>query len=717
MFDGRSYEKEESNMFINQNITEEIKIDNNREILKKYFPNCFDKEGRFNLEKFKQEININEINLSKESYGLEWLGKSYARVLTFEPARTLLKADEEWNNKPENKNSGNILIKGDNLEVLKHLVNAYHEKIKMIYIDPPYNTGSDGFVYQDDRKFTVEELSELAGIDEERAKRILDFVNSKSNSHSAWLTFMYPRLYIARRLLREDGVIFVSIDDNEVAQLKILMDEIFGEENFVGIIARVTKKGGNKGDFLKPKKDFIITFFKDLSKVNKDNFGKQIIIDKDKIDWKEEIFNGKKRRFIIGDIPYREKLEVRKNQRYYIEAPDGSLLIPKGNVFPKEKKDGATVEPQSEEDKCWTWSVERYFEEKKKGRFYFLRSDRSPFLDENGNQAKWTVYKKIFEDELTTKTEILTDLLIDNKFENSKGTKELDILKIPFDNPKPTNLIKYLIDISCASDDIILDFFAGSGTTGDAVMQLNAEDGGIRKFILVQIDEPIDPKKNKTAYEFVKNELGEENPTIFHICKERLIRAAKKIKEEVINKKIEEKEKEIKQLESQLDVNGDNKEKIEKLKQEIEALKNQDLGFKIFETIPIWEDYLIDEKELTDQTTLFDVSKLTDDDLKALLITWKTYDGLPLTEGCKEVNLDDYTAYYCGTNLYLLHSNWKTGNIKALLEKIDTEKDFVVEKIIVFGYNFTSKHLREIEENIRNYSNKKQIEIETIIRF
>jgi adenine-specific DNA-methyltransferase len=236
------------NMVKKQNITEEIKIDENLAILKKHFPSCFDKDGRFNLEKFKEEIKIDEINLSKESYGLEWLGKSYARVLTFEPARTLLKEDEEWNKKDENINSENILIKGDNLEVLKHLVNAYYEKIKMIYIDPPYNTGNDGFVYQDDRKFSVKELMELAGVDEEKAKRILDFVNSKSNSHSAWLTFMYPRLYIARRLLKEDGVIFISIDDNEVAQLRLLMDEIFGEDNFVAQIVWENKEGGGGSD-------------------------------------------------------------------------------------------------------------------------------------------------------------------------------------------------------------------------------------------------------------------------------------------------------------------------------------------------------------------------------------------------------------------------------------------------------------------------------------
>jgi len=681
-----------------ENVTENIKVDNSTEILKKHFPNCFDKNGNFNLEKFKEEIKINEINLSKESYSLEWLGKSYARVLTFEPARTLLKADEEWNNKPENKNSGNILIQGDNLEVLKHLVNAYYEKIKMIYIDPPYNTGNDSFVYQDNRKFREEELAELAGIDEERAKRILDFVNSKNNSHSAWLTFMYPRLYIARRLLREDGVIFVSIDDNEVAQLRILMDEIFGEENFVEIFSwKKTETPSNLGYKTKKAVEYILCYekcrnerkFKGLKKrsdsdnplIKPNNSEKTL---KFKKDW------------LKTKLPY----------GFYKKGIYGTSTNKVELLTDFEVKDGE-IDRDIELKANFIWTQENLEKEIKKGTEIRIKTKSLIVSYEKKNyepERPWNFIDSTFG--------------VDT---NEDASKELDRYFVPnFSNkfyPKPTTLIKYLINMVCEDDDIILDFFAGSGTTGDAVMQLNAEDGGNRKFILVQLDEPIDPKKNKTAYDFVKNELGENNPTIFHICKERLVRAAKKIKEEIINKKIEEKEKEIKELESQLDVNGDNKEKIEKLKKEIEALKNQDLGFKIFETMPIWEDYLIDEKELTKQTTLFDVSKLTDEDLKALLITWKTYDGLPLTEECEEVKLNDYTAYYCGGNLYLLHTNWKTDNIKALLEKIDGEKDFVVDKVIVFGYNFTSKHMREIEENIRNYSNKKQIEIETILRF
>ena len=230
-------------------MTERNTINPQLETLKKHFPNCFDKSGAFIVEKLQEIVQENGVNLSKEGYGINWLGKSYARVLANQPVQTLVKANLEHNSRPENIGSKNLLIKGDNIEVLKHLVSAYSEKIKMIYIDPPYNTGSDGFVYQDDRKFTKEQLSQLAGIDEEDAARVLEFTQSKSNSHSAWLTFMYPRLYIARQLLSDDGVIYISIDDNEQFQLKILCDEIFGEENFIAQLAvQLNPRGRNLGN-------------------------------------------------------------------------------------------------------------------------------------------------------------------------------------------------------------------------------------------------------------------------------------------------------------------------------------------------------------------------------------------------------------------------------------------------------------------------------------
>ena len=201
--------------------------------LKAQFPSCFDKDGRYRPDKLEDIVRASGADITREGYKLDWLGKSYARLLANLKTETLLAPNAEHNALPENADSENLLIQGDNLDVLKHLVNAYSEKVKMIYIDPPYNTGSDGFVYNDTRKFTVEELQRLAGVEEDEAQRILDFTQSLSNSHSAWLTFMYPRLYVARELLRENGVIFISIDDNEQAQLKLLCDEVFGEENFV----------------------------------------------------------------------------------------------------------------------------------------------------------------------------------------------------------------------------------------------------------------------------------------------------------------------------------------------------------------------------------------------------------------------------------------------------------------------------------------------------
>lgn len=231
-------------------------------ILKCHFPNCFDKQGVFLPEKMAEELQSNGIKTEKESYSLNWLGKSYAKILKDRQPETLLAEDIEHNQQPENQNSENVLIQGDNLEVLKHLKHAYKNQIKMIYIDPPYNTGSDGFVYQDDHKFTPQQLVEL-GMDLEEAERVLEFTAKKSNSHSAWLTFMYPRLKVAHDLLKDDGVIFISIDDNEQAQLKLLCDEVFGEENFIDtLIVKKSANGMGSKEGYSTNHDFILVYSK-----------------------------------------------------------------------------------------------------------------------------------------------------------------------------------------------------------------------------------------------------------------------------------------------------------------------------------------------------------------------------------------------------------------------------------------------------------------------
>ena len=661
-------------------ITSNIKVSNNIELLKKHFSHCFDKNGNFDFGKFKNELSGNEINFSKESYGMDWLGKSYSRLLATDSATTLLKEDEEFNKKEENKKSQNLLIKGDNLEVLKHLSSAYYKKVKMIYIDPPYNTGSDGFVYQDDRKFTVDEFRNLAGVDEDKAKQILSFVDSKSNSHSAWLTFMYPRLYIAKQLLKEDGVIFISIDDNEVAQLRLLMDEIFGEENFVSEIVWHSKyTTANDAKFLSRQHEYIILYAK-----NKEKFDIGLL---ERTDEMNQAYKNPDNdtRGVWKATPLHAKSGKEANN-YTITFPNNiSWTPPKGRyvLMPKDK----------------------LFDMYNDGRIYF--------------NSKGGVDKKTFLCEVKQGKTVGSIWSYKDVGSSHQANEEIANLigKGGFDNPKTSKLLQNCIRVANGKDAIILDFFAGSGTTGQAVIELNQEDGGNRKYILAQLPEKIDSKKNKVAYDFVKDELEVEEPTIFEITKERLIRSSKKIEAEIIKTKISEKQKDIKKIEGILDLDNNKDEKIKQLKIEIKNLENQDLGFKVFETMPIWEDYDFEAEELNEQLTLFDESKLSKEDLNALLITWKTYDGIFLTDDLQKIDLIGYTGYYANNKLYLMDKGFKTEHLKNLLEKIDSDKKFNPTSIIAFGYHFKSKNLREIAENIKSYANKKSIDIDFITRY
>lgn len=689
-----------------QKITNNIKVPNkNLEALRLTFPHCFDKDGNFQLEKFKANLTEKEINFSTESYGLDWLGKSYARLLASDPATTLLKADYTHNSKPENANSENLLIKGDNLEVLKHLANAYYEQVKMIYIDPPYNTGNDGFLYQDDRKFTVKELQNLIGIDAEKAKRILDFTKQNSNSHSAWLTFMYPRLYIAKQLLKDEGVIFVSIDDNEVAQLRLLMDEIFGEENFIAsmiwntgrksmakLIAtnheycviyanlknkqsavEVTNEDDDtevNGKLWRERKQGLEPIYKRFEEL-KTEFG----TDYDKIS------NGLKEFYdsLSDDNPS-------KAHDHYKHADERGIFFP--DNISQGTGDGGRfdiIHPISNKP-CKVPEGGWRFNEKTKNEL--LAENRIMF----GEDETTVPNKKTYLAE--TEFEVPSSVFYRDARGAKKRLKKLFGGADVFAFPKDEEVIKKFIRFCVVNGDIVLDFFAGSGTTAEAVFQLNAEDGGKRKFITVQIPEPIDPKKkeSKAAYEFVTKTLKAE-PTIFEITKERIIRAGQKIKIEIEahNKKAGIFPEQHKQV--------------------------PDIGFKIFEITPIWEDYNFEAEQFDTSQTLFDAGKLTEEDINALLVTWKTNDNISLSQELEIVDLGGYTAFYGNGKLYLLHKNFTTENLKAVLEKIDTDKTFNPTSIIAFGYHFESKNLRELSENVKQYANKKKIDIDFITRY
>lgn len=636
------------------------------EALKKHFPQCFDKQGKFMLKRLEEVVADNGIELTKESYSLNWLGKSYARLLANENPRTWIAEDKEHNQQLEHQNSENMLIKGDNLEVLKHLVNAYSEKVKMIYIDPPYNTGKDGFIYEDDRRFTDDELSRLAGIDINEARRVLEFTQSKANSHSAWLTFMYPRLYVARELLKKDGVIFISIDDNELAQLRLLCDLIMGEENYLGSIIWKNVTDNNPSNiatehenilvYARSKKDLEPVWRSELSDV------KDLLVDIGR-RFVEKYSDPEERQRKYSEWFKKNKFQLNELDRYkYIDS--GGVYTGSQSVHNpgKEGYRYDVVHPKTGMP-CAEPLMGYRFSPKKMDQL--LSENKIIFGDDHNKIIELKVYAKDYLEKLSSIFEL----------DGRLGANELRALfpefKKVFTNPKPSELIVKLISFATNESDIVLDFFAGSGTTAHAVMKLNEREGTSRKYIAVQAPEPCDEKSEvfKAGYE-----------NIFQITKERLVRSRESIKE------------------NNPDFDGD-------------------LEFKIYQTVPVPEGYFDDIEELDAQQTLFDGSECDPDQLEALIATWKAYDGVFLTESAEVVELAGYPAWYVDDNLYLLDTGFTTEALKALVEKLDDDKDFSPSKVVLFGYNFSSKHQREMKEALSNYANKKSIDVDLKVRY
>ncbi|STP08117.1 type III restriction-modification system modification subunit [Helicobacter fennelliae] len=366
--------------------------------LKEYFPQCFDKNGDLMPHKLQkaildlaQEINAqantatqdleNEaaFSLSKESYSLNWLGKSYAKLLRHLPTHTLIAQDSAHNAQPQNANSKNVLIKGDNLEVLKHLKNAYYRKVKMIYIDPPYNTGNGDFIYNDERSFTPQSLAQMANIELEEASSILNLTLKNSSTHSAWLSFMYPRLYIARQLLRDDGVIFISIDDNEQANLKLLCDEIFGEDNFVANIIwhSKNKPSGNttENKTIDTRTEHILCYQKSYFLANKYENTKDELKEKGYI-LKDEFF---KTRGYYKLTPLMRSCSASSFK--YIESLDYEVKAPDGTIFKNHQN---IKKPKSY---CYTWS-KKLFDFGNANGFIEIQKTSDGF---------WCIYRKMYE--------------------------------------------------------------------------------------------------------------------------------------------------------------------------------------------------------------------------------------------------------------------------------------------------------------------------------
>ena len=608
-------------------------------VLKRYFPQCFTTDGKFDIERFKASLP-DGTDITEETSGFTFLGKNYARMLTNMDTTTLIRPDAAHNALPENRDSKNVYISGDNLDALQHLVKSYYGKVKVIYIDPPYNTGSDGFVYNDKFNFTPEQLSARLDITPERASRILSMTRRGSASHAAWLTFMLPRLTLARDLLTKDGVIFISIDDNEQANLKELCDEIYGEENFVAtflwkkrqqVDSRTVNGASRDQDYLLcyglEETARIRGKFSDKSKYsNPDNDPRG--------DW-------------MSDNMVGLATESQRPNLHY------DLTDPKTGITYKCPPTG--------------WRYER-------SRMAELIANNEVIFPakESGRPRR----KKFLKDVHSEYTGFST--FFDTVY-SSQGTRELTELfdgKDYFDFPKPVDYIRQIIEQGIApseSDDIIcLDFFSGSATTAQAVMELAVSNPNLH-YILVQIQEKY--PENSEAYKAGYH-------TIDEIGMERIKRAAKKIK-------------------------ADN------------PLFAGDLGFKHYTLVEPKQDVLTLMEEFDPKSNFMTTITMDDFGEDTILRTWMERDGYGLTQDAQELMLGRYKAFWMENRLYLIEpdTNFDADSIVALMDKYNGEA-FSPMNVVIFGYSFGFTHREELQKNLRTLKDgNKSLAVNIDIRY
>ena len=622
-------------------------VPNSREmaILKENFPSCFKADGSFDIERFKEFLS-DKIAVTGEGYELKFLGKNYARLLASIDTTTVVVPDEEHNSTPENMNSENIYISGDNLDGLKHLLKSYSRKVKLIYIDPPYNTGTDGFVYNDSFNFTIEELSEKLSMSEEQAKRILDLTKRGSASHSAWLMFMYSRLLLARDLLSDDGLIFISIDDNENHNLKLLCDDVFGEDNFRNQIA--IRRGAKSvqaqfetWDKLGQSVEYLLFYSRNSSY----RFPKQMkLLD----DMRQGSWN---------------------NHWRGTDRP--TMRYPLFGITPESGQ--------------WRWGKERS---------YLAIENYKKMLNDIGVDEKSITQEQIDEwysnqdddcDLLRlsdsgkpehyippTDSTLLNTSWMDLLVGSSSETKRL-FGKTVFDTAKLTAMLQRVIAFA-DNDAIILDFFSGSASTAHAVMALNAEDGGTRKYIMVQIPEKV--KEGSIA-----DKCGYS--TIDQIGMDRIKQAAKAIKTDYPD-------------------------------------TTADLGFKHY-TLVEPEQNTLDKLEKFDPTEnkLFaDKDILSDFGKPTVLTTWLVRDGYGLTADAEELNFAGYNGYYIGKHLYLIDPELSNKAIEAIVVKYETDGSFNPENVVLFGYSFTWTEMEALKINLKRLKDtEKNLRINFDIRY
>lgn len=618
------------------------------EILKANFPSCFRSDGSFDIIRFKEYLG-DKVTVSQEGYELRFLGKSYAKMLAALDTETVIVPDEEHNSKPENRDSQNVYISGDNLDGLKHLLKSYAGQIKCIYIDPPYNTGTDGFVYNDNFEFTVDSLMEKLSVDEEQAIRILDLTSRGSASHSAWLMFMFSRLQLARELLSNDGVIFISIDDHECHNLKLLCDDVFGEDNFIAEFPRITKRGGKSSDVIAKNHDYLFMYSKATPRLYAIEHNDSGFKNKDEY-YDERGFYKLNQTLDYDSLQYSTSLD------YPIEL-NGEVFYPGQS---KELYDERQSGIHDTADWAWRWSKDKFAFGLANG-FIVVKSSR------NGKRIYTKTYQKAtIEDgengyyiEYSDRTKSLSTLeTTENLYSNDNATKDAarTIGKKTFDHTKPLELIMLIAKLCTRRNDIVCDFFSGSASTAEGIMKLNCLDPGEqRRYILIQLPELC--KENSSAYK-----AGYR--TICDIGMDRISKAGNLLKEEY---------------------------------PDITA----DLGFKHYTLKTIDEPTLdklvkFDNSGFVTNRTVFDLFGSN-----TILTTWLIHDGYSFTNRCQMINLAGYTAYWCENHLYLINPGMEEESIKALIDRYNTEGLFNPQNIVVFGYSFNFVNMENLKTNVK----------------
>ena len=606
--------------------------------LKAKLPEFFTKEGSFDLDKFRNQLKDKNINELSEGYQLDFIGKDYARRQAGEMPSTVIVPDEKQN-QGEGKDSKNLFFTGDNLEVLRHLQNNYQNKIDVIYIDPPYNTGSDGFVYPDSFEYSDEKLKDMFGLDDDQVER-LKSIQGKS-SHSAWLTFMYPRLVLAKRLLTDKGVIFISIDDNEQADLRFACDEIFGEANLISQICHKSRASISNDKIVSNSHNQILLYAKN----------------------ERLVFDNRKE---IGTTPKLNGFNHQDgNGKYKLVPVDGPGGAKKGNPFYNFL--GVSG--------YWRFSKERM--QKMYDQGLIVKTD-------NNLQQKYYLSK-------AKKSRKTVDSWWDEKFYTSSATSRLSKLMGGnyFDTPKPVSLIIKMLQMFTYfnKNATVLDFFAGSSTTADAVMQFNAIDGGRRKFIMVQLPEKtyhtnkdgkaIPTKGGKAAYEAGFKSIDQ-------ISRERIRRAAKKIRED-------------NELTLPEDFDG--------------SFKHYRVVKPVKQTLEEIEDFNPNNTNLfTNMVDGFSSKSLNvagdATGEETILTTWLAKDGYFFDADIEKVKLGNYSAHKVEDNrLYLINEGWGANQTKELLNQLGTHQ-LEVQSVVIFGYSFNVAELRELENGLKQLDSK-----------